>query len=258
LSRYTHWAILEGQVFGGRRRITSGIILLDWDGTVRPGFTILDWVRFLATRHVVAQRLVENIEGLLDAWSRGEIDYDTLAVSSAESYALGLKGLRVSSIVKQAESFHQEDRMRIWSAMGSILRYFKAGCLETIVISGAPAHILSLYQREYGFSSIYALQIGECGGRLDGVVESNPGCYSGKEDAVRQILALPTSRVIAAFGNSKGDQPMFAASKISVVVGAPTLLGSRWTYHLNPEEGMPGSERITGRILTVIEEEAAQ
>jgi hypothetical protein len=55
------------------------IAILDWDGTLRPGWTLPDWIDFLVRTQVLDQEATVRIAPPFDHYAAGNIDHDRLA-----------------------------------------------------------------------------------------------------------------------------------------------------------------------------------
>ncbi|GAB3439291.1 hypothetical protein GCM10027436_21290 [Actinophytocola sediminis] len=68
--------------------------LVDWDNTLRPGFTILDWSRHLAAENLFDASTLRELIEVVDDYLVGAVAYQDLAARAPELYAAGLRGSR--------------------------------------------------------------------------------------------------------------------------------------------------------------------
>jgi hypothetical protein len=67
-------------------------VLMDWDGTMRRGFTLLPWVEFLKNKGIFSNDTFRKINSTFNRYKTSEISHDKLCKITAILYAKGLQG----------------------------------------------------------------------------------------------------------------------------------------------------------------------
>jgi phosphoserine phosphatase len=222
---------LKGREFV--HKLKNSVALLDWDGTIRDGFTIMDWVGFLLRRKLVTLDILCRLKDAFSARAHGKISHDELAFRAAAIYADSLSGSHCECISKEAMQFIDQDRCKILPLSLEIIRYFQAQKLQVVVVSGAPHEVISCYRKLYGLSEIHGLQLETKSGIYTGNIVENPGISAGKREVVSEMLAAKTGSIVVAMGNSDSDMPLFDAAKVKIVVNNPSVRTAGACLHLN-------------------------
>src|SRR5256885_246022 len=85
------------------------VALIDWDRTLRPGWTLEPWLEYLVERRYVNQSTLADLEYLISSFAAGDLDHDQLAQEANGLYALAIAGQTVDSIAKLSHAFATED-----------------------------------------------------------------------------------------------------------------------------------------------------
>lgn len=199
------------------------IALVDWDGTIRKGFTIKEWCSFLVQlygeRHL---NLTKAIDDLFSSYQNQGISHDQLAVETAQAYATFVAGLPTEELKYQALRFATEDSGNLFTYASGVFELLRAFNIKSFVVSGCPSIILECYKSIMDFDDFFGLCLAQENERYTGRVESNPGVSIQKKRIVTDIL-LPNSSAEVAFGNSVSDMPLFDMSAINVIVNNKDL-----------------------------------
>ena len=91
------------------RRASTGVALLDWDGSLHRGLTLRSWTRFLGERGVLPDATAEAIEERFAGHERGDFPYRRLAAETPELYARGLEGVEQTELQAHARSYFEVD-----------------------------------------------------------------------------------------------------------------------------------------------------
>lgn len=70
--------------------------LSDWDGTLRPGFILDDWLEHLTSEGIVRIDFATACKNLIAEFHKGLLPYHELVVEAANVYAAALKAIRIS------------------------------------------------------------------------------------------------------------------------------------------------------------------
>jgi phosphoserine phosphatase len=202
------------------QKLRNKVALLDWDGTIREGFTILDWVRFLAGKGLLASGIENELNTEFTAYKNNQISHDQLASRSAGLLAGGLRGVRCKFVDRAARDFFAADRTRLHTWALEILTLLRR-YMDVVVVSGAPQEVLNCYGKMCQFAQVHGLLLETINGIYSGLVKQNPGTSNGKRDVIASFINGKT--VVIAIGNSDSDMPLFDASKMNIVVNNPSM-----------------------------------
>lgn len=199
------------------------LALLDWDGTLRKGFTIKDWLKFLAKENIIESEFEEKLSILFEGYRRDELTHDSLSQESAELYASALKNSREQDILLAASSFLNEDKEFINTFSIPFLSYLKRHDFCVAIISGAPAEILKTYQKKLNIDNVFALECEVKDGAYSGKIKSNLGISSQKHKAIHEIKKSGRYMFCLSMGNSSSDIPLLQSTSSQIIVDNPSL-----------------------------------
>ncbi|MBK1710527.1 haloacid dehalogenase-like hydrolase [Marichromatium gracile] len=203
---------------------------VDWDGTIRKGFTIRTWMSHLYQSKVIEQDFVCQVEDLFTRHERNQINHDDLAQQTALIYANALKNKKFSEIQTQARIFIEEDKNYIFPISRRLINHLASNGVEITIISGAPIEVISQYQDSLPIKSIYGLKLKISGAKYTGSIQSNPGSSKEKKDILFKHFNKPPIEL--ALGNSASDIPLFKNANKRIVVDNPSILPGENSYHL--------------------------
>lgn len=197
--------------------------LIDWDGTIRRGFTIVQWFEYLRETGTVPESAVTKLEFLFTTYADGGMPHDELARRTAKLYATSISGCREADIVEQACRFHLRDQHMLIPESVRLLTYLRDHRITLISISGSPIETLRLFVDDCGLERIYGLQCEVKRGKYSGNILFNPGDATTKQEIVAGLVETGRYHIIAAVGNSRSDVPLFRRAEVAMVVDNPTL-----------------------------------
>lgn len=210
---------------------------MDWDNTIRRGWTIRDWALHLENRGLVSKETVANVEAILKRYALGRCTYPVMANTVLEAMARGLRGQSAAAIAAQAPLFVEGDRDNLYPFAPAALRELRARGLELVVVSGAPEEVLDAAAQEYGFSEIYGSAFDVRNDEYIGTVARNRATVEGKIDVVG--LLFDDEGAELAIGDSEADLPLLERARLKIVVGNPKLArqvpGGLWIEPENPD-----------------------
>ena len=222
----------------------SKIALVDWDNTLRRGFTLLDWVDWLTDRGQFPGHVTRELHDLMGAYWSGVLPYGEFATSMTDGYARGLAGQRVDAIEESAIHFAHLDNHRLYSFAPRLFKILQSCQIDVVVVSGCPIEPLKAYQAYLNMSEIYGLAMQVTAGRYLPNPELNPAGYDGKKMIVGKLDSESLS-IALAIGDSTADIPLLDAAEYRIVVDNPTLLPAGPTVlHISSEPGEADFERM--------------
>lgn len=213
--------------------VTRRLALLDWDNTLRPGFTIVDWTSFLASRDQYNKRITERIAAAVESYSQHQLSYAELSVLGATLYASGIAGQSVPRIQDSAADFVKDDQQNLFSFTHPFLTLLADEKIDVYIVSGCPSEILVAYSPILGWQRDYGLEAEHKNGYYTGNVAANRASIEGKQLVVAAVTRR--GRALLAAGDSASDLPLLENAKIKLIFDNPQLLQSEsGVYHLDP------------------------
>ncbi len=198
------------------------VALTDWDGTIRPGFTLDSWVKYLSKEMDMNHTHVKKIEELLRTYYENQLSHDLLASRTAAVYAEFLKGRSKTEILTLAEKFVKHDIHKLFEYSIPLFKYLISKSIGIIVISGAPFEVLEQYRKLLNLYKVYGLEIETNeNGHYTGKIKHNYGLYQQKA-IIRSKLDREYS-VIIGLGNSYSDIPILRNVRLAIIVDNQSL-----------------------------------
>jgi phosphoserine phosphatase len=226
------------------------LALLDWDNTLRPGFTLTDWVNFLVRSKRFNPWLANDIAELVRSYSKGTASYPELSEKAPHLYAQGLGGQSATDIGRTADRFVRLDRSRLFPFTVPFLHLLDELKLDIHIVSGCPHEVLVAYVRLLGQGTACGLIAEQEHGFYTGRLAANYASAEGKKSVVAELL--DGDRAFLAAGDSESDLPLFENAQIRLVFGNPGLLAfDKDAWHLDPTA--PPAE-VTDTLNSLIRE----
>jgi len=237
---------------------SARLALLDWDGTFREGWTLLDWVPFLVRHRVLEPSTHQRLNAIFDSYLEGQIDHDELAASAGEVYALGVAGASAGAISSLVSAYLEEDRRHLYRFVPDLCKLLRVHGLELAVITGAPMAVVSAYTAELGISHCHGLELSVAEGHFTGAIVLNPGLSTVK----RELIASFGERgavIVFAIGDSTSDTPLFQAATAGVIVGNKlAVVPRRLQIRIAPHEEATSTLEQISSLLDQVDRLASQ
>ena len=190
--------------------VSTRYALLDWDNTLREGFTITSWTKYLCDKKAVHEDAYCKLMRQFDLYHAKQISYQQLGNTTTEIYAQALVGVEVSLIEQLAYSFCQQDKA-IFKFAGNLFKLFQEKGVETIVISGSPQIVLAQYAKQLGISEIHGMDIEIQSNKYTGAIKQDFGAE--KELIVKEIYHARKGAPLIALGDSIADEPLLKVAE---------------------------------------------
>lgn len=184
--------------------------LLDWDNTLREGFTITSWTKYLCDKSAIKKDTYSKLMRQFELHQMRKISYGQLANTSTEIYVQALAGAELCTIEKLAYHFCQKDSA-VFQFVNKLFDFFKKSEVDIIIISGSPQVVLLQYAKRFGINEVYGMDIEVLDGRYTGIVRQDYGAE--KTHIVQEICYSRNRRPLIAFGDSTADEPLLKAAK---------------------------------------------
>jgi phosphoserine phosphatase len=201
---------------GGPAVLTRTVALMDWDNTLRRGFTIVDWARFLTDRNLFNPTVFDDLAATAQNYAKGIISYRQLSDQAPSLYAKGLSGHNALEVRKVASTFVDRDRRSLFGFTEPLHEFLHRRNIELVVISGAPIEVLDAFGKILGWSRVYGVTVDTAEGCYLPTLLENPAGVAAKRSIVREVVY--GSDTLLALGDSESDVPLLDVAACKVVV----------------------------------------
>ena len=190
--------------------------LLDWDNTLRKGYTLFTWIDYLIDRGIIGNIVREEIEYYIKEYKKHEITHDQLAEVSCAVFSNSIKGMKKTILEQQLNNYMQEDNNNLYGFTSEIFNVLNDYEILPIIVSGAPRDILEKYRKKFKIYKIYGFVAEHNDGEFSGNVLFNYGYNKGikVEEIYKKMGGFPKM----AFGDSVSDFEMLHRAEKSVIV----------------------------------------
>ncbi|TDB93624.1 haloacid dehalogenase-like hydrolase [Actinomadura sp. 7K534] len=199
--------------------VERNLALLDWDGSLRAGFLLRDWVTFLRSRGVLSEQACKPFFETVNAYLRGATQYGTFAHNAPRQYAHAVQGMEAGELDQLALSFVNQDLTDgpIFPFVDIILSQLRRYDVESVIVSGSPQELLEKYADFLGISNVVALRLEIIDGIYTGRVKDNPAIFEGKYATATSLRS--ERNIVLAIGDTNADAPLFFNSSARIVIG---------------------------------------
>lgn len=192
----------------------------DWDGTLRPGFMLIDWVHYLSKQTHVSSSFYEELLSLRSSCERKEITYESFAVRALDLYGHAMHGLRYDEMLDVAREFVSDDFSTLFPFTKPLLTTLRDSGYRILIISGAPLIPLQAYAKCLPIDHIFGVDVER---KLDGTFGSkiikNYALISNKRRIIDRLKKKGYS-VTVGIGDTDSDRPLLDAARYPFFVSA--------------------------------------
>ncbi len=216
------------------------VAIFDIDKTVLPGFTIIDFARFLSEQGRFSMESMQTIDELLRV--KHTMTYNEFADRIVETYAQGIKGQSVEDVAGQSELFWKDRFKTIFPYVHTVFASLEEVGARRVAISGSTEESLAPFLRAFGFDqdSVTTKMVCEHG-VYTGEVRLNAASEERKREIVSELFGhIPPGTRTIGFGDSVADLAFLERVDTAVVIGKDEDLlkvGSLrgWSHIPNPK-----------------------
>ena len=185
----------------------TSVCLLDWDGTLREGYVIVQWTHYLADEGVIPKCFAEAVDDCFKCKN-----YEQMAKCVVETYASSQKDLPVAEVASLAVAF-AELNPDVFAFAAPLIEHLRGMEIEPIVITGSPIIVVKHLAEKIGICRCYGLELeADRSGVFVGSCAFNLAIESSKRMLVKQLE--PEFRdVRLALGNSSSDSPLLEVAR---------------------------------------------
>lgn len=193
--------------------------LLDWDNTLRKGFTIQAWMEYLHVRQIISDEYYVDFLHQFELYDKKTLEYNQLSDNTTSIYVKAIEGKDVLDIESAGRDFCVQDN-GIFPYVGRLFHDFRINRIEVIVISGTPQMLLEHYSKLLGIDEVYGLVVGVKEGCYTDIIERDYGAC--KSEIVDKICVAKGEKPIFAMGDSMADEPLINAAKFGCYIDKNT------------------------------------
>ncbi|GEM_PF-6755978 len=191
----------------------DNIILVDWDGTLRDGYTSYDWLIFLEKNNTIPAKTSNAFKRLILSYKNKEIEYEDLVEQTATITANAIKGINATLITEATKDFVLQDN-KVFDFVDELCDLIKDNNLKVVIISGAPEIVLNAFRIKFPFDYIKSLKFTtDKEGIFTGEYDINYGLLEQKKNAVEEIKQNISKNILFSIGDSLSDKPLFKSSQ---------------------------------------------
>jgi phosphoserine phosphatase len=185
--------------------------VLDWDGTLRKGYEILDWTNFLDESGKFDSDTAVRQRELVSNYLARKIPYAQAVLDVGVIYAEGIAGHKIEDTLALAAQFARIDKA-IFGFTPAFFKILLKNNLRIVLISNTPQVMLDVYRKHFGLTEVYGLQVEQRAGLWANQVIINPGLSDVKRRIVKELVNK--YNIILGMGDTHEDAPLLEAAKI--------------------------------------------
>jgi len=185
--------------------------LLDWDNTLRRGFTLFTWIDYLLDKGYISPSVRNDIMPFIEMEDSGLISHSELAKRASKIYAEGIRGLTYVEYEKCLVEYMETDESYIFNFVSDLFAILSKNNIDAIIISGSPELIIRRYAKRFNISKIYAMLEEKTNGVFNGSVSQNFG-YN-KKRIIDKLFKLYGEHPFLSIGDSCADLAMLEVAK---------------------------------------------
>jgi phosphoserine phosphatase len=190
----------------------------DWDGTLRPGFMIADWLGYLAAELQISACYYKTMLSLIQRYKDDELEYRNFASEAVATYGEALEGLKCKDVDEVSSSFAKKDVKNLFPFTINLLNAINKAGMSIHVLSGSPLRPILSYARHLPISSVFAVDaVCTSKGVFEGKIAKNYALRRYKREAI-QSLKSKGFRIHIALGDSSADVPLLNAAEHSFLI----------------------------------------
>lgn len=198
--------------------LSVDLIVADWDGTLRPGFMLKDWLDYLASVKVIEDKYPHIFDSELQKYKNNQKSYDEFAVSVLDLYAESMVGYEEKKISAFAARFVRKDKGNLFDFVMPLLKRAKQKNIDFVVVSGAPGIVLREYADILGIKRIFGVEVAiDASGVFKNQFISNMAGPVAKREVVEQLQAQG-HRLTISLGDTISDRPLLEAARFPFVI----------------------------------------
>ena len=189
--------------------------LLDWDNTLRKGYSIFSWCNFLIEKAIIDETSLHKINSIKQNYENGLISHDDFAKTACEIFVNYLQGISVKMIAELEKEFIGIFKKDLFSFSEGILNCLENNDYKIIIVSGAPKSLIKQCVAENKNIEVFGLEFEENNNKYTGLVKTN---YGFNKSEIVDLLIAKYGKPSIAFGDSSSDIYMLSEAEKSVLI----------------------------------------
>lgn len=204
--------------------MSDTICLSDWDGTLRRGYVVRDWMEYLLGHGIVSKNSVARMLSYFDQYEGNRIQYPEMAEMIVRTYAESLCGQHAKHLEGMAREFVARDE-GIFEFATPLISYLRDAKIDIVIVTGAPAVVVRHFAHRLNIKSYHALELAtDNAGVFVGKVAANTALKEQKQIIVDEFKKRP-AKIVLALGDSSSDEPLFDAATHAFYIATENLRG---------------------------------
>lgn len=227
----------------------------DWDGTLRPGFLLRDWLKFLSDLSVTKSTYVDDFDNLYHEYTSNRIGYEAFAEDAICLYGSAMNGVSAGTARSASSEFVTQDLHNIYRFVEPFCSLMRSLEIKVIIISGAPSIVLEAYKNHIKLDMVYSIDI-KVGhdGLFTHEFVHNFATRRNKRKVINDLISQNTD-ILFALGDAISDIPLLNAAKYAFVI-SDLELGRRHTLNgiaqvVRPSQILPKIIKITNQMSII-------
>ena len=189
--------------------------LLDWDNTLRKGYSLFSWCNFLVEKAIIDKASLDSINLIKQKYENRLISHDDFAKISCEIFGDYLQGISLKKIASLEKEFIDVFKKDLFSFSKGILNYLENNNYKIIIVSGAPKSLIEQCIADNNNVTVFGLEFETNNNKYTGLVKRN---YGFNKNEIVDFLIAKYGKPSIAFGDSSSDIYMLNEAEKSVLV----------------------------------------
>lgn len=205
--------------YGRRQRVC----ITDWDGTIRDGCILYDWLLYLDKRSEKCSLAHADLLFYSQRYKEGEITCKELLRESHRIYAQCMTGYDVNKIATMTNAFVEKDsRSCMFEFVSELLDAVQRKNIDIIVVSEGPGVLLQSYRSILPLNQVYATEIEvNDNGMFTGNIIYKYSCTTDINNLIN--IMKEKYDITLAFGSDSTDVSLMQSAKHSFVKQNPSI-----------------------------------
>lgn len=189
--------------------------LIDIDGTIYDGFTIMDLALDQQKTGFLSDTTISKLFSIYEKYKSGTVPYEETAHMALIAWGHGLKNQRYNDIEAHTKAFFDAHH-KLHSFAPKLVDILEKKGYDSTIVTGEPQFIGEYFTEkidaQYCLSSVYEVDQGT----FTGKTLASLGTREGKREAIKSLhISLSKS---VSFGDSEGDIDMLELTDIPFCV----------------------------------------
>lgn len=196
------------------------VAIFDADKTLLPGYSIIDFAKFLTQHHCFQQSTWKQFEQLLEDYKEKRIGYNTFADEVVRLYAEGIQKQSIQTVENLSKLFWRDRITTIYPFVPPLFRSLRDISAVCILLSGSTQESLQGLLSLFRFDEVFTTQVEKLGKLYASQVTINAASEREKWKTVQTIFERYPNTITLGFGDSAADLAFLDRVQHPVVIGS--------------------------------------